>query len=84
MVIGGGAARRGGAPRMARDMPVFHGRLEPDAEALALLKGRPVLAFAGIGDPEKFFATLRDAGIEIGATVPFPDHHRIGGSRRAS
>jgi tetraacyldisaccharide 4'-kinase len=75
MVIGVGAGGEAVAA-LARDIPVFHGRLEPDAEALALLKGRPVLAFAGIGDPEKFFATLRDAGIEIGATVPFPDHHR--------
>ena len=41
-----------------------------------MLKGRRVLAFAGIGDPGKFFATLRDAGIEIGAEAPFPDHHR--------
>ena len=75
MVIGVGAGGEAVAA-LARDIPVFHGRLEPNAEALALLKGRPVLAFAGIGDPEKFFATLRDAGIEIGATVPFPDHHR--------
>jgi tetraacyldisaccharide 4'-kinase len=35
-----------------------------------------VLAFAGIGDPQKFFATLADAGIAVGATRSFPDHHR--------
>jgi tetraacyldisaccharide 4'-kinase len=75
MVIGTGAVGEAVAA-MARDIPVFHGRLDPDAQILALLKGQPVLAFAGIGDPEKFFATLREAGIEIGATVPFPDHHR--------
>jgi tetraacyldisaccharide 4'-kinase len=75
MVIDAGAGGETVAA-MTRDTPVFHGRLEPDAQALAILKGQPVLAFAGIGDPQKFFATLRDAGIEIGATVPFPDHHR--------
>lgn len=60
----------------ARKLPVFHGRLEPDAQALAALRGHPVLAFAGIGDPEKFFATLRGAGIDVRVAVPFPDHHR--------
>ena len=35
-----------------------------------------MLAFAGIGDPDKFFATLRDAGIDVRAALPFADHHR--------
>jgi tetraacyldisaccharide 4'-kinase len=61
-----------------RGLPVFHGRLDPDAGVLATLRGRKALAFAGIGDPEKFFATLSEAGIEIGARAPFPDHHRYG------
>jgi len=64
------------AEARAYGLPVFRGRLEPDRAALDGLKGKRVLAFAGIGDPEKFFSTLRTAGIEIGATVPFPDHHR--------
>jgi tetraacyldisaccharide 4'-kinase len=59
-----------------RGLPVFHGRLEPDAAALAAMRGRPVLAFAGIADPERFFATLRNGGVEVRATQPFPDHHR--------
>jgi tetraacyldisaccharide 4'-kinase len=61
----------------ARGLPVFHGRLAPDAQALAPLKGRPVLAFAGIGDPEKFFATLAQAGLDVRARLSFPDHHRF-------
>jgi tetraacyldisaccharide 4'-kinase len=77
IVIGAGVA----GDRMAvaaegRKLPVFRGVLEPDRQALDALKGQPVLAFAGIGDPEKFFATLRDAGIEVRAQRAFPDHHR--------
>ncbi len=59
-----------------RGIALFHGRLEPDAQGLAALRERPALAFAGIGDPEKFFATLRAAGIDVKAAAPFPDHHR--------
>ena len=57
-------------------MPVFDARLEPDAGFVAALGGGRVLAFAGIGDPDKFFATLSDAGIAVAATRSFPDHHR--------
>src|SRR5580700_3685490 len=55
---------------------VFHGRLEADRNSLAALGKRKVLAFAGIGNPEKFFATLTEAGIAVAARSSFPDHHR--------
>lgn len=58
-------------------LPVFHGRLVPDPAALAALRDRKVLAFAGIGDPEKFFATVSQAGIDIGARRAFGDHYRF-------
>jgi len=60
----------------APELRMFHGRLEPDAQTLAALRTRPVLAFAGIGDPEKFFATLTGADVEVRSRQAFPDHHR--------
>ena len=59
-----------------RDVAVFHGRLEPDRNSLVALSGRKVLAFAGIGDPDKFFATLSAAGVTVAGRVGFADHHR--------
>ena len=85
LVIGTGeaAAAIEGVAR-ARGLPVFHGRLAPDPAAVAALAGRRVLAFAGIGDPEKFFASLRAAGIDVVRARSFPDHHRYTGAEAAA
>jgi tetraacyldisaccharide 4'-kinase len=60
-----------------RGIPLFRGRLEPDRAVVQAIGRRKVLAFAGIADPEKFFATLTAAGIEIANRAGFPDHHRF-------
>jgi len=59
-----------------RGLALFHARLEPDRGVIAALRGRKVLAFAGIGDPEKFFASLTAAGVAIAERASFDDHHR--------
>ena len=46
----------------------------PEATARALA-GRKILAFAGIGRPDKFFATLDSLGAQRTATRAFADHH---------
>jgi tetraacyldisaccharide 4'-kinase len=60
-----------------RRTPIFHARLEPDRAVVNAIGQRKVLAFAGIADPEKFFATLTAAGIGIAKRASFPDHHRF-------
>ena len=63
---------------------VLHGELRPDPAAVAALAGKPVLAFAGITDPDKFFATLEACGIPAAARIRFPDHHRYTAAETAS
>jgi tetraacyldisaccharide 4'-kinase len=60
-----------------RGVVIFHGRLEPDRTTVEAVGKAKVLAFAGIGDPDKFFATLTDAGIAVAERAVFADHHRF-------
>lgn len=58
-------------------LPVLQARLEPVAATLVPLSGRRLMAFAGIGRPAKFFATLLEARLDLGATRAFGDHHTL-------
>jgi tetraacyldisaccharide 4'-kinase len=53
--------------------PVFSARQRPLAGSG--IAGKRALAFAGIGDPAKFFATVEEAGGEIVLKRAFADHH---------
>ncbi|MEM1313553.1 MAG: tetraacyldisaccharide 4'-kinase [Pseudomonadota bacterium] len=54
-------------------LPVLEGEIRPKAIGIDWT-GERVLAFAGIGRPEKFFATLRALGAEVVAERAFADH----------
>jgi tetraacyldisaccharide 4'-kinase len=60
----------------ARSMPVLKARIVPrqDKRWLVVL---PVIAFAGIAAPEKFYATLGANGARVVAKHSFGDHHRF-------
>lgn len=74
LVVGEGT----GADRIIRlaaraAKPVHTARLVPLSPER--LRGRNCLAFAAIGDPDKFFETLGASGIRVAHAKGFPDHH---------
>ena len=76
VVVGSGSAAESVAAEIAaQGKPVLSAHLKPDEAQVASLRGRRVLAFAGIGDPTRFFNTLRSSGIEVAAQRAFADHH---------
>ena len=72
-VLNGGAAAPGEWPMRlvpADALPLGAGAPRP----LGSFAPGPVHAIAGIGNPGRFFATLREAGLQV-LEHPFPDHH---------
>jgi tetraacyldisaccharide 4'-kinase len=76
IVVGHGAAADAVAAAVAaQDKPVLTANLGADDASVASLRGKRVLAFAGIGDPARFFRTLRASGVEVVWERAFADHH---------
>jgi tetraacyldisaccharide 4'-kinase len=83
--VAAAAARSGAAVLIGKDetgalaqlppnMPVLRARLVAGPEA-AMLAGQPVFAFCGIANPQKFFATLQEAGAVLAGREAFADHY---------
>ncbi len=53
-------------------LPIFYGHTEP---VQTTIENANVLAFAGIGHPQKFYHTLQQQGFNVMETIDFPDHH---------
>ncbi|MFC3534049.1 tetraacyldisaccharide 4'-kinase [Vogesella facilis] len=66
-------------------LPLFRQRLLPGSfqhlvgsqppRQAADFAGLKVVALAGIGNPQRFFDTLRGLGLVLQRTISFPDHH---------
>jgi tetraacyldisaccharide 4'-kinase len=65
----------GAGDPVSNPLPCLRARLVP--HAADVIRGRRVVAFAGIARPAKFFVSLRDAGADVVGEAPFPDHHRF-------
>ncbi len=69
-----GPDETGALTHLPANLPVHLASLQPGPEIEAFRDG-PLLAFAGIGRPAKFFRMLTDAGLHLAATRAFADHH---------
>jgi tetraacyldisaccharide 4'-kinase len=76
VIVGEGkAADAVAAAIAAQDKPVLTAQIKADEAELSSLRGQRVFAFAGIGDPDRFFRTLAGNGVEVIRQRAFADHH---------
>ncbi len=73
VILGEGSGGKGVRVAARAGRPALRAQTEPVRRRG--LKRRPYLAFAGIADPAKFYASLAEAGAVVGHTMSFPDHH---------
>jgi len=74
VIIGHGKGRNSAVRYAARSAkPIYHAVFVPSADKQ--VDGRRFLAFAGIGNPQKFFASVNELGGIIEQQRVFADHH---------
>lgn len=74
VIVGNGESGDRLRARIGGAVPVFNAQIAPSDDA-AWLRSAPIVAFCGIGRPEKFFATLESLGARLARKRAFPDHH---------
>jgi tetraacyldisaccharide 4'-kinase len=74
VLTGRGAAADAVRAAAGHGVPVIGARLAPVGGS-SPLAGQRLLAFAGIANPSKFFASLVEAGADVVATRAFADHY---------
>ena len=70
-----GADARETSTGLPEHLAQFQTSLEPAASSRIALAGCDVIAFCGIGRPEKFYETLENLGANIIRRASFADHH---------
>jgi tetraacyldisaccharide 4'-kinase len=64
-----------GAYSVTRSLATEAMRADGTRVPVEALRGRPLTAVAGIGEPQRFFEQLRRAGLQLAGTIALPDHH---------
>ena len=57
------------------DLPIFGGHFMLDETVVSLFREKKVFAFAGLGNPQKFYQSLKNVGIDVQGCEDFPDHY---------
>lgn len=72
LILGADAAK---SREVLLERPCFSASMQVQSGLKAALRGQRLLAYCGIGRPEKFGETLRECGAEIASLLAFGDHH---------
>jgi tetraacyldisaccharide 4'-kinase len=78
LVLRAGPAAGVGGFEVLRRLAPYARRADGTRIELAALRGRRLKAVAAIATPQAFFTMLRNAGLELEATLALPDHHDFG------
>ena len=54
---------------------IFYATFKPDIKIIKNFKNKKIIAFAGIGFPNKFYNLLKKMNFNVLETKDFPDHH---------
>jgi tetraacyldisaccharide 4'-kinase len=75
MCIGNSASRKNFKENFLQHLnsKIIEGEYKPNVNPD--LKNRKLVAFCGIGRPEKFFSMLKNLNMKVVQEISFPDHH---------